>query len=331
MIRHRPCRTVEFFDNVLWSSLTLDYTPLYLDREYASRTDFGNVIINPRLLLSLVIGIATRDTSINTMAFLGIDYERLVKPAYPGDTVCVESEVVNKRESRSRPGMGIVTWVHRAYNQRGDLIYEVRRSNLIYRRDSSPWIKFLKGEPVGGLGARPVKAVPRQFNYSMTQLGHEPWLGRFFEDFRAGEVIIHRLGRTVYQFDNVLSTVLSMNTATLHFDEEYMLYHDYGKPVVQAPFIAGLASGLSSMDLAMNMAADLGITELKLSTPVFDGDTLHAVSEVLNIDAGGDPRFGVITVRTRLYKGMMGTEVAAMTRRIAIYRREYSPWRFIWR
>lgn len=66
--------------------------------------------MNPRFLLSLVIGISTRDTSINTMAFLGIDYERLVRPVYPGDTVCVESEVVNKRESRSRPGMGVVTW-----------------------------------------------------------------------------------------------------------------------------------------------------------------------------------------------------------------------------
>ncbi len=176
VVRHRPCRSVDFYDNVLWSSLTLDYTPLYLDREYASHTDFGGVIINPRFLHSLVIGIATRDTSINTMAFLGIDYERLVKPVYPGDTICVESEVVNKRESRSRPGMGIVTWVHRAYNQRGgDLVYEVRRSNLIYKRGESPWVKFLRNEPVSKVEAKPTTGS-RPIDYSsmqFTQLGHE--------------------------------------------------------------------------------------------------------------------------------------------------------------
>ncbi|WP_054842973.1 MaoC family dehydratase [Vulcanisaeta distributa] len=336
VVRHRPCRSVDFYDNILWSSLTLDYTPLYLDREYASHTDFGNVVINPRFLLSLVIGIATRDTSINTMAFLGIDYEKLIRPVYPSDTICVESEVVNKRESRSRPGMGgIVTWVHRAYNQRGgDLVYEVRRSNLIYKRDESPWIKFLRGgESVGAVEEKPT-AGSRPIDYSamqFTQLGHDPWLGRFFEDFRPGEVIVHRLGRTVYEFDNVLSTVLSMNTATLHFDEEYMLYHDYGRPVVQGPFIVGLASGLSSIDLTMNIAADLGITELRLRAPVFHGDTLHAVSEVLSVEGSGNARFGVVTVRTRLYKGMMRTETAEITRKIAIYRREHTPWRFIWR
>ena len=333
VVRHRPCRTVEFFDNVLWSSLTLDYTPLYLDREYASRTDFGGIVMNPRFLLSLVIGIATRDTSINTMAFLGIDYEKLVRPVYPGDTVCVESEVVDKRESRSRPNVGIVTWVHRAYNQRSELVYEVRRSNLVYKRDASPWLKFLRNGPISKVEIKPVTGS-RPIDYSLispAQLGHEPWLGRFLEDFRPGEVIVHRLGRTVYEFDNVLSTVLSMNTATLHFDEEYMLYHDYGKPVVQGPFIVGLACGLSSMDLTMNIAADLGITELRLKVPVFHGDTLHAVSEVLGVEGGNDQRFGVVTVRTRLYKGMMRAEVAEVVRKIAIYRREHSPWVSIWR
>ncbi len=121
-----------------------------------------------------------------------------------------------------------------------------------------------------------------------------------------------------------------MNTATLHFDEEYMAYHEYGRPVVQGgPFIVGLACGLSSMDLTMNIAADLGITELRLVSPVFHGNTLHAMSEVLGVEGSGDPRFGVVTVRTRLYKDMMRVEVAELTRKIAIYKKEHTPWRFI--
>jgi acyl dehydratase len=64
-------------------------------------------------------------------------------PVYPGDTICVESEIVAKRESRSRPEAGIITWVHRAFNQEGRLVVEIRRTNLVYKREYSPWRKLL--------------------------------------------------------------------------------------------------------------------------------------------------------------------------------------------
>jgi len=328
VIRHRPCLSIDKSSNMLWSMLTLDYTPLYIDELYASHTEFRGIIINPNYLLSIIIGVTTRDTSMNTMAFLGIDYDKPVNAVYPGDTVCVETEVVDKRESRSRPGVGVVTWVHRAYNQKGKLIREVRRSNLVYRRSHAPWMKFIGGEAAGNRREHLRTHTPRPLSVREWSPEHPAWMGRFFEDFRPGEIIVHRLGRTVYQFDNVLSTVISLNTATLHFDEEYMLYHDYGEPVVQGLLVLGIGCGISSVDLTMNLAKDLGIVELKLISPTFGGDTLHAVSEVLNLEDSGE--YGIITVRTTVYKDMFNTEVASFTRRLAIFKQSSSPWMRIW-
>ncbi len=336
VIRHWPGRTVYKFDNLLWSAITLDYTPLYIDENYAAYTKFGGPIINPRLLHELVVGITTKDTSINTLAFLGIDYERFVKPVYPGDTIYVESEVVDVKESKSRPNVGIVAWVHRAYNQKGEPVYEVRRSNLVYKRDHAPWTRLVRGEEVSAGGEDVVghlKARPSIPSFTeRSDLIHKGWFGRSFEDFAMGEVIIHRLGRTVYQFDNILATLMTDNVATLHFDAEYMLYHEYGKPVVLGPLVVGIGCGISSIDLTMNLAYDVDIVDLKLMAPVFDGDTLHARSEVLNVEE--DPKdntVGVVTVRTTIFKDLFKTQVARFTRKLAVYKRQHSPRWKIWK
>ena len=145
VIRSWPCRTLSEADNLLWISYTGDANPLYTDRRHAERAGYRGSPIHPLLVANLAMALAIRDTSINSMAFLGAEYMRVHEPVYPGDTICVESEVVYKRESRSRPEVGIVTWIHRAYNQEGRLVAEVKRSNLVYKREYSPWRRMLRG------------------------------------------------------------------------------------------------------------------------------------------------------------------------------------------
>ena len=149
-IRSWPCRTLTSSDNILWASFSGDATPLYIDKLYAKKSGYRDTPIHPLLVLNLTLSLAIRDTSINTLAFLGSDYMRVHREVYPGDTICVESEVVYKRESRSRPYAGIVSWIHRAYNQDGVLVAEVRRTNLVYKRGHSPWRRFLKGVGMDG-------------------------------------------------------------------------------------------------------------------------------------------------------------------------------------
>ncbi|WP_198407779.1 MaoC family dehydratase [Aeropyrum camini] len=145
-----PCKTLRESDNTLWTAVTGDSTPLYVDKEYAGRAGHRDTPIHPVLVLALTASLAVRYTSINSMAFLGAEYMRIHKPVYPGDTLCVETEVAYKRESRSRPDTGIVVWVHRAYSQSGELVAEVKRANLVYRRGRAP-----RWWPVGEGGGKP--------------------------------------------------------------------------------------------------------------------------------------------------------------------------------
>jgi len=143
-IKSWPGKTFTMADNLLWIAVTGDCTPLYSDEEYAKHTEYGRCIIHPQIVLNGIIALAVKDSSQNSVAFLGAEYQKLYKPVYPGDTIYIETEVVNMRESRSRPYAGIVTWIHRAYNQRGELVAEVKRTNMVYKKGHSPWKEYLK-------------------------------------------------------------------------------------------------------------------------------------------------------------------------------------------
>jgi 2-methylfumaryl-CoA hydratase len=143
-IRSLPCRTFTEADNIMWLSFSGDANPMYIDREYAKLAGHPQNPIHPLIVLSLTIALSVKDTSMNTLAFLGAEYMRIHRPVFPGDTLCVESEVVAKRESRSRPEAGVLTWIHRSYNQRGELVAEVRRSNLVYKKQYAPWRRYLE-------------------------------------------------------------------------------------------------------------------------------------------------------------------------------------------
>lgn len=131
---HAMRRTLTDADNVLFSALTHNPSPLHLDEEYMKGTEFGRTIINSCLTLSLMVGISVGDTTLGTaIANLGWDEARFPKPVFPGDTLRFESEVAAMRESQSRPNAGIVTFVHRAYNQADELVGSCRRSALMLK------------------------------------------------------------------------------------------------------------------------------------------------------------------------------------------------------
>ena len=136
LFQHRMRRTITEADNVFFSALTHNPAALHLDEEYCrTETEFGQRIVNSCFTLGLMVGISVGDTTLGTaIANLGWDEVRFPKPLFHGDTVRVETEVVELRESRSRPGAGIVTFLHRAYNQHGDIVAQCRRSGLQHKR-----------------------------------------------------------------------------------------------------------------------------------------------------------------------------------------------------
>ena len=134
IVEHALHRTITEADNVSFSSMTHNPSPLHLDAEYMKTTEFGQPIVNSCLTLSLMVGISVGDTTLGTsVANLGWDDVRFPKPVFHGDTLHFETEVIDMRESRSRPNQGIVTFAHRGYNQRNELIASCERSALMIK------------------------------------------------------------------------------------------------------------------------------------------------------------------------------------------------------
>lgn len=135
VFEHAIGRTVTEMDNTLFSCLTHNPQPLHIDHAFAAQTEWGKPLVNSLFTLGLMIGISVSDTTLGTtIANLGMTDVKFGKPVFHGDTIRVKTEVVSKRESRSRPDAGIVEFHHRAYNQHGDLVAECRRQAFMRKK-----------------------------------------------------------------------------------------------------------------------------------------------------------------------------------------------------
>jgi len=132
---HPLRRTITETDNVLLSTMTHNPAPLHLDAEYMKNTEFGRPLVNSCLTLAFMVGISVNDTTQGTtVANLGWDAVRFPKPLFCGDTIHIQTEVLELRDSRSRPDNGIVVFAHRAFNQNDELVGECKRTALMLRK-----------------------------------------------------------------------------------------------------------------------------------------------------------------------------------------------------
>ena len=132
---HPIRRTVTEADNVFFTALTHNPAQLHLDEEYGKKTEFGARIVNSLYTLGLMIGISVGETTLGTtVANLGMDEVRFPKPVFHGDTLHIESEVLELRESKSRPQNGIVIFAHRAINQKNEVVASCKRTALMLRK-----------------------------------------------------------------------------------------------------------------------------------------------------------------------------------------------------
>jgi acyl dehydratase len=137
-VTHALRRTVTETDNLLISTLTHNPQPLHLDAEAAKDTEFGRILVNSCFTFSLLVGASVEDTTAGVLvANLGFDEVRLPSPVFIGDTLHFESGCIALRESNSRPTAGLVTWEHRAFNQREQLVCQMKRTALISKRPAA--------------------------------------------------------------------------------------------------------------------------------------------------------------------------------------------------
>jgi itaconyl-CoA hydratase len=153
----------------------------------------------------------------------------------------------------------------------------------------------------------------------------EGWRGRYFEDFAVGDIYQHPLGRTVTTTDNIWFTLLTQNTAPIHFDHHYAAQTAFGKPLVDSTFTLALVTGQSVTDISQNVFANLGWDEVRLPHPVFEGDTIYSQSEVVQTrESASRPDVGIVTVLTTGYN-QEGAAVITFKRTVMVYKRGHAP------
>ncbi|MBT9258886.1 MAG: MaoC family dehydratase [Clostridiales bacterium] len=137
VIHHPLGRTITQADNIWFTLLTVNTNPIHLDSHYAAQTEFGRPLVNSTLTLAIITGLSVADISQNAIN-LGWEKVTLPHPVFEGDTLYARTEILEKRESRSRPHMGIVRLRTTGVNQDGVTVMEFERSILVYKRDGAP-------------------------------------------------------------------------------------------------------------------------------------------------------------------------------------------------
>lgn len=150
------------------------------------------------------------------------------------------------------------------------------------------------------------------------------WEGRYYEDFRVGDVYKHPYGRTVTETDNVWFTNVTMNLNPMHFNEAYAAETEFGERLVDGTFVIALAVGMSVIDVSQNATANLGYDDVRHLAPVFHGDTLFAESEVLDKrESSSRDRVGIVTTELRVYN-QDDEQVLSLERTPMVLKREYA-------
>jgi acyl dehydratase len=158
------------------------------------------------------------------------------------------------------------------------------------------------------------------------KIGHNRYrerFGRYFEDFVVGDIYEHRPGRTLTETENTWFTLLTMNTHPLHFDTEYAKHTEFGRCLICSPFTVAVMVGMSVSDVSQKAIANLGWKEIRLTHPLFAGDTLTAESEVLDKrESRSRPNAGIVSVETRGFN-QDGVTVCTFERTMLIPKRGY--------
>ncbi len=132
--KHHWGRTLTEGDNMMFTSATCNWNPMYINAEFARAHGHPTAVVNPMLVLCTAVGMSVEDLSEGGGPFLGVEDCRFLAPVYAGDTITAESVVLDRRESASRPDTGIVTWETSVRNQRGELVLQYQRTNLVAKR-----------------------------------------------------------------------------------------------------------------------------------------------------------------------------------------------------
>jgi 2-methylfumaryl-CoA hydratase len=271
----------------------MEANPLYLNQEFARAHGYRDVPVSPLMVMNVALSLGVQNDSEKAVANLGYYDMHFLKTVYPGDTLTAKTKVLDRKERGDKAG--IVTIRTIGLNQAGALVLQYDRKIMVAPAGKKSAPTTVVGEdfpdtdepqleiPVPGL-------IPKNLTGTQT----------YFEDFNAGDVIVHRNGRTVTE-EHIPWTYRMMNTHPLHYDRLYSTGREgpmSGEPIVYGGLAFAWLCGLAGRDISENALWDLGYTEGYHTQPLYAGETIAALSRVLKKAEGPNGlNAGVVTLQ----------------------------------
>ncbi len=284
--------------NILGFSRTyMQANPLYLNADYAIAHGFADLPASPQMVFNVVLSLGVQNDSEKAIANLGYYQVQFLRPVYPGDTLRAFTKVLERKDrGADKPGITLIRTV--GVNQRDEVVLQYERKIMVAWRGERPPTTPAPAfdEPFPGED-NPVLELPLNgANVSAGLTGPNT----YFEDFTAGDIIVHANGRTITE-EHMALTYAVGNSHPLHFDRVYssgLSGKMSGEPIVYGGLVFAWLDGLASRDVSEHAVWELGFTEGYHTQPAFAGDTVGALSRVLAVEAlPGDQPFGILTLQ----------------------------------
>ena len=293
----------------MFAASFLDPNPLYSSRRFARELGFRDRVVHPLVMLNLALSFTVHDVSEQAIAHLAYIDLKFPNAAYSGDTFSVYSEILGVRVSESKPDRGVVHLRTTGLNQDGVVVVTFERKALIptgkLEGRAHPDVVQRVSETSESRSDSSGSEAQNQHRLKSMLLPAElageiktpSWLGRprgLFEDFEAGDFILHSLGHTVGESEHMQLTILTRNSHPLHFDEVYCRERSFTKTrVVEGGLVFAWTASLASRDTTANALWEIGYDKGSHPGPVLAGDTLYAASRVIE-KQNRDERTGIV-------------------------------------
>ena len=299
-IYHHPWEVTLDEGMMSWFAASFpDPNPLYSSRRFARALGFRDRVVHPLLLMNLALSSSVHDVSEQAIAHLAYIDLRFPNAAYAGDTLSVQSEVLGRQASASKPDRGVVHVRTTGANEDGVPVVTFERKALIPAGRLAQRAHADRREGGAPAASAAVTAAATALPADLAAGPPAPeWKGRprgLFEDFEVGEVILHGNGRTIGESEHMQLTGLTRNSHPLHVDEVYARERSFtGTRVVCGPLVFAWVASLASRDTTANAVWDFGYDRGSHAAPVRAGDTLFAASRVLGKQDWGEAA-GLVT------------------------------------
>jgi 2-methylfumaryl-CoA hydratase len=357
-VYHHPWEvTIDDGMLAMFAASFLDPNPLYSSSRFARDLGFRDRVVHPLVMLNLALSFSVHDVSEQAIAHLAYIDLKFPNAAYSGDTLSVYSEILGVRASESKPDRGVVHLRTTGVNQDGIVVVTFERKALIptgkLEGRAHPDLVQRAGETRESVSDASSSDAGSQHRLKSMLPGTLPselagdfktpeWPGRprgLFEDFEAGDVILHSIGHTVGESEHMQLTILTRNSHPLHFDDIYCRDHSFTKTrVVEGGLVFAWAASLASRDTTANALWEIGYDKGSHPNPVLAGDTLYAASRVIeksdHSQRAGIVRFKLVGVKNEtpgslirrgvdLFEGKLDQKVFEIERAVLLPKRAW--------